>query len=142
MLRAWSSSQLSDEHSPYRAWRGDSKTATGFFHSMQENNPWLMLQLSRRTVITSVTIVNRKDCCGEKLQELWVRGGLKDNRKNTIISSFQGPGSTDGVYVLRSQGATVVDFLSFCLRMENATLQINGIRLNEEQSVDHGTLDS
>ena len=37
-----------------------------FFHSVKEDNPWLKVQLNKPTVVYSVTVGNRKDCCGDR----------------------------------------------------------------------------
>ena len=68
-IGAWASSSLTSYHLPQFAWKGtDEVISTGFFHSREENNPWLRIQLNRNETITSVSVRNRLDCCGDRLQ--------------------------------------------------------------------------
>lgn len=47
------------------------KEAKGFFfHTRQENTPWLMLDLKQDRKFSSLEIVNRKDCCRERANPL------------------------------------------------------------------------
>ena len=139
-VNAWSSSYLDKAlHGPQLAWRGDSSNNSGFFHSNQENNPWLRIQLNKPTTVTSVTIINRKDCCGERLKNLELRGGMKNDLTNPVIGEFKGPGKTKGVHHITLEKPTKILYLTFQLKMNAAILQVNGIRLNTkygENSVD------
>ena len=104
---------------------------TGFFHSNTEDNPWLRIQLNRKEKITSVTIRNRLDEGGERLENLEVRAGTKNDNTNEIVGTFAGPGFTGGRHVVQFTKPVVADFLTFQLKKKNAILQINGIFLNE-----------
>ena len=72
------------------------------------------------------------------MQKMEVRGGLENGLTNNVIGWFEGPGITHGVHVVRCKGATVVMFVSFQVKMMDAYLHINGIRLNEQPALDHG----
>ena len=106
-------------------------THTGFFNSKREDDPWLRIQLNRKETITSVTIRNRLDCCGERLQNLEVRAGTKNDNTNEIVGRFAGPGVTGAKHVVQFTKPVVADFLTFQLKKKNGELQINGIYLNE-----------
>ena len=59
---------------PYKAWHGSAgyQGPGDYFHSQEEDYPWLIIKLNRRTVIHSVGVGNRKDCCGDRLRMLQV----------------------------------------------------------------------
>ena len=131
-IGAWASSTYGNKRKPIFAWRGtDEAGSTGFFHSKQEDNPWLRIQLNRKETITSVTIRNPLHCCGERLENLEVRAGTKNDNTNEIVGTFAGPGVTGGRHVVRFTKPVVADFLTFQLKKQPAILQINGIYLNE-----------
>ena len=108
---------------------------TGFFHSNTEDNPWLRIQLNRKETITSVTIRNRLDEGGERLENLEVRAGTKNDNTNEIVGTFQGPGVTGEKHVVQFTKPVVADFLTFTLKKQNGILQINGIYLNEMPAI-------
>ncbi len=43
-----------------------------FFHTQEEPNPWLELDLQRRERISGVRVINRRDCCAERAVPLVV----------------------------------------------------------------------
>ena len=102
------------------------------FHSEEEDNPWLRVRLNKPFKITSVTVGNRKSCCGSKLQNLEIRAGMKNDLTNEIVGTFEGPGATGAQYVIQLTKEVVAEYLTFQLKKENAVLQIQGIRLNEK----------
>ena len=110
----------------------------GFFQSMKEDKPWLRIQLNRPTSVFSVSIINRRDCCGERLRNLQLRGGNKSDLTNEVLGLFKGPGATGGVHVIRLKRPAIVEYLSFQLMMDAAVLQINGVRLNKEPPLPQG----
>ena len=132
MFGAWASSHYGSEamFGPKLAWKGESKSNSGFFHSKRENKPWLRIQLNKPVILSSVIIVNRKDCCGARLRNLELRGGMKNHLLNAVIGRFRGPGRTKGVHKIQLQYPTKVQFLSFQLMMNAGVLQINGIKLS------------
>ena len=138
-IDAWASSVNGNNHLPQFAWKGtDVAVSTGFFHSERENNPWLRIQLSRKETITSVTIRNRLDCCGERLENLEVRAGTKKDNTNEIVGTFAGPGVTGGKHVVQFTKPVLADFLTFQLKKKEAYLAINGIYLNEMPAIGKG----
>ena len=129
-LNAWSSSIYTDNKDgwgPQLAWDEDSKV----FHSKPEDKPWLRIQLNRPTTITSVTIVNRKECCGDRLKNLAIRGGMSNDLTNPVIGQFMGPGTTGGRYEIVLNNPLKVLYLSFQLKDNGGILQIDGIKLKE-----------
>ena len=135
MVNAWSSSYHGRRSSngPQLAWRGGSIHRYGFFRSRQENNPWLRIELSRPAVLTSVIIINRKDCCGERLKNLEISGGMKNDLTNPVIGEFKGPGTTEGKHFIPLKGPTEVSYMTFQLKMRMGILQLNGIRFTEKR---------
>ena len=80
LILAQASSVLADNfksYSPKFAIDGKiSHDSKNFFHSKDEMFPWLEVKLPSTTMISSVTIVNRKDCCGDRFRNVEVRAGL------------------------------------------------------------------
>ena len=130
VINATSSSFIGPLYGPEYAWKGGSHDNTGFFHSTYEHNPWLLIQipLSR---LYSVTIINRKDCCGERLVNLEVRAGVSPGLTNEVVGRFAGPGFTGGVHLIKFDRVVMVQYLSFQI-MGNGNLQVNGIRVNQK----------
>ena len=72
-------------------------------------NPWFQVQLDGTAIVKRVIIINRKDCCGERLRNLEVRAGIYDLEKywlvegnfieqhislNSHCGNYAGPGTT------------------------------------------------
>ena len=134
MTHASASSVYQDNNEKWGAalaWKGGSGSRTGFFSSEEEEKPWLQIRLNQPTEISSVTVINRKDCCGERLRNLEVRAGMNPGLNNQVVGEFKGPGSTGGVHVIRFEGPVVAQYLTFQL-IGKQNLQINGIRLNQQ----------
>ena len=57
-----------------------SKTSVGYWHSKEEQNPWLVLQTdSFESDIRMVEIEDRKDCCASRFRNVEVSvGGILD----------------------------------------------------------------
>ena len=75
----------------------DGKNNT-FCYSSPEKYPWLALHLPEAAIVR-VTIVNRKDCCGERAKnlEVWVSDTLPTTTETRftdgqMLGSFEGPG--------------------------------------------------
>ena len=118
------------------AWYADSKFSLGtneiqFFHSEEEPYPWIRFQLNRRTIITSVTVHNRKFNRGERLAKLEVRAGLRNDLTNQILGRFDGPGKSGHAYVISTTTQLIAEFVSLQLRLKMGILQIQGLVLNE-----------
>ena len=133
---AWGSSTNTGNHLPKFAWKGnDKKESSGFFHSKQEDNPWLRVKLNRKVGITSVTVRNRLDCCGERLENLEVRAGTKNDNTNEIVGTFKGPGKTGAKHVVQFKKPVYADYLTLQLKKKGAYLAVNGITLNEKPAL-------
>ena len=137
-VNAWSSSHYGNkaDYGAQLAWKGGSTNNKGFFHSKEENNPWLIIELNRPVNISAVTITNREDCCGERLKNLEVRGGMTNETNdvtNPVIGEFKGPGTTGGVHLIPLKKPSEILFLKFQLKSSNAVLQINGINVRYDR---------
>ena len=99
------------------------------FISKRESNPWVRFRLNKDTIITSITVVNRKDCCGGRLSNLEIRAGMANNLKNQLVGRFKGPGQTNKEYTFRLSHAVKARYISILMRAKEY-LQINGIKLN------------
>ena len=83
----------------------------GFFHSEQQRTPWFKAELSRTITLIGVRVHNRRDCCGDRLNNIMVRAGttrLQDNyagiiTQNIFCGNFTGPGVQSEAYVITCQ---------------------------------------
>ena len=111
---------------PEYAWRGDENN---FFESDEENYPWLRIQLNRKAIMNGLQIRNRINCCGERLENLEVRAGTKNDNTNEIVGRFAGPGVTNAIHYVKFDKWVEANFLTFQLNKKNAILQISKIML-------------
>ena len=88
--------------------------------------------MNRKATITSVTIRNRIDGFGDRLENLEIRAGAKNDLTNEIVGRFKGPGVTGQKHVIQFTKSVVADILTFQLKKKNVALQINGMYLNEK----------
>ena len=109
------------------AWSGPK-----LFISKREDDPWLRVQLNEPSKITSITVGNRKDCCGERLLNLKIGAGLKNDSANEVVGTIKGPGKTGEKYTIRLNEGIVAEYLTFQLKKKKAILQIEGVTLNDE----------
>ena len=79
-----------------------------------------------------MTIRNRIDGFGDRLENLEIRAGAKNDLTNEIVGRFKGPGVTGQKHVIQFTKSVVADILTFQLKKKNVALQINGIYLNEK----------
>ena len=105
----------------------------GFYRSKEEDNPWLRIQLNRATSFSSVTLTNRKDCCGARLQNLEIRAGMKNDLTNELVATFKGPGITGGIHEIEFKKSVIAEFLTLQLNKKSAILQVNGILLSRSK---------
>ena len=102
------------------------------FKTGHDRNPWLRIQLNRKETIKSVTVGNRPDGYGERLANLVVRAGTRNDNMNKIVGTFKGPGVTGAKHVVKFTKPVLADFLTFQLVGKQKTwLQIYGIYINE-----------
>jgi hypothetical protein len=86
-----------------------NELTTNMCHTKSENAPWLALEFDLPVDVKSVTIYNRKDCCGGRFSNAEVRvtdtlptDGSQMFTGGRLLGSFQGPG-TDG-QIIQIQG--------------------------------------
>ena len=119
---------------PHFAIDGELQTSYGkIFISNTENYPWFEVELSHLTKISSVTIYNRPDCCGERFKNVQVRAGRVNGvtSKNQMIGLFQGPGKTGHELVIQFKATVNAEYMSFQIIGRKAFMQINGIKINK-----------
>ncbi|XP_066290517.1 uncharacterized protein [Branchiostoma lanceolatum] len=99
--RASQSSLLRSEYPAERA--VDGNTGTILYprqectHTGLEYEPWWKVDLGDTYVIGQVTVINRGDCCGERLRNFMVRVGLfEEIRENTPCGSIYSATPSDG----------------------------------------------
>ena len=119
-----------DDWGPQLAFVGESMAHTGYFHSKLEYDPWIEIQIVPME-LTSITIINRKDSCGERLENVEVRAGMERGLNKEIVGFFDGPGSTGGRHLIPFQQPTMTEYIVLKM-LQRQYLQINGIKLNEE----------
>ena len=110
-----------------------SHTATQFFHSRLEDNPWLQLSFSQTTILTGVVITNRMDGHGERLKDVFVRAGLHplDRSFRGIIKindkcgMFEGPGETGKQHTINCSSPITAKYITLQIVANDARLQIN-----------------
>ena len=131
-INAWSSSvrYVNKKYGPMSGWATPIKKKV-LFISKYEWNPWIRFQMNRDTVITSITVVNRKDCCGQRLVNLEIRAGMANNMNNQVVGFFKGPGQTNKEYTIRLSKEVKARYISIQMKA-TGYLQINGIKLNLE----------
>jgi|NGEPerStandDraft_6_1074524.scaffolds.fasta_scaffold00712_8 F5/8 type C domain len=79
--KKWTASSQKD------VWQGSGKMTDGpgnlpfpiFFHTQEEESPWIEIDLETPTRVASVEVLNRTDCCGERAVPLVVE--LSPDRK-------------------------------------------------------------
>ena len=137
-INAWSSSIYSNKYVPMNGWATTIKSGV-LFISRKETNPWVRFQMNRDTAITSITVVNRKNCCGERLMNLEIRAGMENNMNNQVVGYFHGPGETNKEYTIRLSKEVKARYISILMKTAEY-LQINGIKLNLEPILSEGNI--
>eukprot|EP00091_Calanus_sinicus_P014137 TRINITY_DN31526_c0_g1_i1.p1 TRINITY_DN31526_c0_g1~~TRINITY_DN31526_c0_g1_i1.p1 ORF type:complete len:115 (-),score=13.16 TRINITY_DN31526_c0_g1_i1:33-377(-) len=62
---------------PYFAINGNiSKEDTDFLHTNDDDHSFVQLKMSEPQMVAGVEIFNRVDCCGDRLKNVEIRGGL------------------------------------------------------------------
>jgi hypothetical protein len=84
----------------------DGDTESDMCHTKDENAPWLAIEFSDQVDVLSVTIYNRKDCCGDRFRNAEVRvtdvlptDGTAMFTGGQLLSTFTGP-AVDGQVIL------------------------------------------
>ncbi|OCT75090.1 hypothetical protein XELAEV_18034080mg [Xenopus laevis] len=57
-------------------------------HTYQDSEPWYRLDLIKNYAVSSVVIVNRMDCCSERLKGAQVRVGNSADNNNPICGTI------------------------------------------------------
>jgi len=133
LVSASSSSYYREKHEPEFAFTGRSHDNDGgFFHSSHENNPWVRLEI-KPFQITTLTIINRWDCCGDRLRNLEIRAGQSEILfSNPVVATYEGPGQSRAEYVIPFNKPTQTKYITMQIKQrDRAYLQINGIKVNE-----------
>ena len=126
-----------------------------FFHSELEMHPWLEVKFPFPVLISSVTIINRKDSCCDRLRNVEVRAGmtpvpegftavyrgLQSNKKlevNTPCGHFEGParGFVSEGYTIVFDRPTLAQYITLQI-LEKQFLQINGLKINGGDLLNH-----
>ncbi len=128
-IHAWSSSVYTGNTKRWGPMNGWTIRKGWLFISKMESNPWVRFQLNKDTIITSITVANRKDCCGGRLVNLEIRAGMANNMNNQLVGLFKGPGQTNKEYTFRLFKKVKARYISILMRAKGY-LQINGIKLN------------
>ena len=125
-----------------------SDGSTFFFHSEHEMNPWLEVKLPSPVLISSVTIINRKNGCWERLVNVEIRAGMAPvpdgftaqergahaNKKlevNSRCGFFAGPpdGWVKDGHVIFFDQPILAQYITLQL-LGAGYLQINGLKIN------------
>ena len=126
-----------------------------FFHSELEMHPWLEVKFPFPVLISSVTIINRKDSCWVRLRNVEVRGGMTSvpegftavyrghhsNKKlevNTRCGHFEGParGFVSEGYTIVFDRPALAQYITLQI-LEKQFLQINGLKINDGDLLNH-----
>ena len=119
-----------------------------FFHSKNEMNPWLEVKLPSPVLISSVTIINRKNGCWQRLVNVEIRAGMApvpdgftakergvDANKKLEVNSkcgfFAGPpdGFAKDGHVIFFDRPILAQYITLQL-LGAGFLQINGLKIN------------
>ena len=85
--------------------------------------------------LSGVTIINRADCCGNRLRNVQVRAGRSSTYNNAIVGTFKGPGVSGAEHPIKFTKTIVVEYLQLQIITDHKTyFQINGIKIIEPKS--------
>ena len=75
-----------------------------------------------------VTIINRKDCCGERLKDIEITSPIEAKSYDSpVVGTFKGPGNTGGEHFVSFGEAVTFTYIRFQMKGKGI-LQINGIK--------------
>ncbi|XP_076113410.1 uncharacterized protein LOC143081059 [Mytilus galloprovincialis] len=92
-------SQSSTFHSKYAASQAVDGEENTFSATKKQNNPYWSVDLGKTVSVKQINIINRKDCCGNRLKNIAVTVGL-NLHKMKHCSKFKGPGKNGQVIEL------------------------------------------
>lgn len=126
-----------------------------YFHSGNEMNPWLEVKLPSPVLISSVTIINRKNSCWQRLVNVEIRAGMApvphgftaqergaDANKKLEVNSrcgfFAGPpdGFAKDGHVIFFDRPILAQYITLQL-LGAGYLQINGLKINGGDLLNH-----
>ncbi|XP_072550442.1 uncharacterized protein [Salminus brasiliensis] len=99
-------------------------------HTETENNPWWRVELPGVCNVTSVTIVNRADCCSDRINGAQIRIGnsLKNNGNNNKLVAVIGPLGSEITKTYRFE-ATKGRFVNIFLPGKNKILSLCEVKV-------------
>ena len=91
---------------------------------------WLQVELTHPGLVQTVIIINRKDCCGDRLKSVEVRVGPNEATKtgeshilrNSLCGRYSGPGSNGEIVNITCSAAIEGKYVTVQI-MEN--IQVN-----------------
>ena len=117
----------------------DDKIDGNFYHSELEDFPWYQYQLPEKRNISGLYLVNREDCCGERLHSVEIRAGFEPATEtnkgvplsdiNTLCGVFEGPGVTGEQYKVMCENGPIEALYITIQIMGKEYLQISEIEL-------------
>ncbi|XP_035698000.1 deleted in malignant brain tumors 1 protein-like [Branchiostoma floridae] len=103
--------------------RGTSVVANQCLHTEQLYQPWWKVDLGVHYTVNRVSVLNRGDCCGERLQNFQVRVGPNEN--------FAQNGQCGETYTARpANGATIVVYCDQPMSGRYVSIQVIGRSVN------------
>ena len=103
-MTAYLSSLYNSQYSAAKCINGDRDWYDGddMCHTQKEPCPWIALDFATSVTVNRVELVNRRNCCGERTRNVYVRisdelptSGEEMFKGGNLLGSFTGPG-TDG----------------------------------------------
>ena len=131
---ATASSVYAYDHHNYGPQRAISEAQ--FYHSKSDDSyPWLQFEFPYPYKVSSLKIINRRNCCGERLRNLEIRAGYEAVQSdfrgqistNEIVGTFEGPGQ-DGEEI-NIYTDTWAKYLTFQILGGKETLQIEEVTI-------------
>ena len=126
-----------------------------YFHSDHEMHPWLEVRFPSPVLISSVTIINRKNGCWARLRNVEVRAGMTpvpdgfterdrghdSNKKlqvNNQCGHFEGPsrGFVSEGHTIVFDRPTLAQYVTLQI-LDKEYLQINGLKINGGDLLNH-----
>ena len=104
---------------------------SGSIQSKEEWNPWIVIYLSQAVTISAISIINRRDCCGDRLKNLVIRAGtsIANKGNDPVVGHFDGPGWTGGVH--RIVWTSPTEASGFTIQMAGTGIvHINGVKID------------
>ncbi|VDI25850.1 Hypothetical predicted protein, partial [Mytilus galloprovincialis] len=92
-------SQSSTHSSRFAASKAVDGVENTFTHTKNQKNPYWSVDLGKTVIVKQINIINRKNCCGNRLKNIAVTVGVNMN-KMKHCSNFKGPGKNGQFIVL------------------------------------------